>query len=108
MSAESKSHFRGVVGGIEYTDGPLFEIAARNLGFRRGRGRCARTWKVGTPISVVLNDGTRVNGQVWSMADRGNYAWLALDDGQYVTVYMPRPDAIYSSPGRGAVGRVAA
>lgn len=103
----SKNQFRGVVGGVEYADRALFEQAAQNLGFRGPGKDRARTWKVGTPIAVVLNDGTRVGGQVWSLSDTRNYAWLALDNGTFVEVFMPRPEQVRDE-NRQYVGKVAA
>lgn len=79
--------FKGVVGGVTYTDTALFEEAAFALGFRHGGGRVA-TWKIGTAVSVRLYDGTRVLGQVWSKAATDNYVWVALDNGTYVVVNM--------------------
>lgn len=104
--------FKGVVGGVTYTDPALFETAARDLGYdrrRKGRG----TWKIGTPIAVRLEDGTKVSGQVWSYALEANYVWLALDTGKFVCAYMPTrksdPVSVYDHPtGRTRLGKVAA
>lgn len=93
--------FRGVVGGVEYSDPTLFEKAAKALGYRRN-GRTAK-WKVGTPVQVVLEDGTKVQGQVWSQDMVRNYAWLALDDGRYARVYMPDPASVQITNGLGHI-----
>jgi hypothetical protein len=103
----TKNQFRGVVGGVTYTDRALFEQAAHDLGFRGPGKDRARSWKIGTPVAVVLNDGTRVGGQVWSMSSIRNYAWLALDTGAFVEVFMPRPEQVRDED-RNYVGKVAA
>jgi hypothetical protein len=98
--------FRGVVGGVTYTDPALFEQAARGLGYHRNGRRTS--WRLGTPVRITLEDGTKVDGQVWAKAAGRGYVWVALDNGRYVAVHQQSGIA-YERPASGErVGRVAA
>lgn len=101
--------FKGVVGGVTYTDPSLFEQAARALGFRPNKARQPK-WKVGTPVGIRLESGERIEGQVWALDWTPNYAWIALDDGRYARVNMHYGNAQITN-GQGVIvadGRVAA
>jgi hypothetical protein len=85
----SKNQFRGVVvSGVEYTDREAFEKAARDAGHRLGNNRTG-DWRVGHPVRLLLDDGTKVNGQVWAKGStpRCAWVWVALDTGHYARVY---------------------
>jgi hypothetical protein len=100
--------FRGVVGGVTYTEPALFERSARARGYL-GMGKRQRVlkWKIGTPVGVKYSDGTRVEGQVWSRSDKSEYVWVALDDGTYALV-STRSGLVYNQHGGTLLGKVAA
>lgn len=106
----SKSTFTGVIAGVTYADRDAFEKAARDCGYRLGKGRTG-DWRVGTPVRIRLgDDGAYVEGQVWAKGDLKGSVWVALDDGRYARVWTGHGSATILA-GRGQdeeIGRVAA
>lgn len=103
--------FKGVVGGVEYTDRGEFEQAARDLGYRLGSGRTG-DWRVGTAVQIRYTDGTTVVGQVWAKGPERGTIWLALIDGKFVLAHTATGNVFAATPSGGkmatCVGKVAA
>jgi hypothetical protein len=101
----SKSQFRGVVSGVEYTDRAAFEKAARDAGHRLGNNRTG-DWRVGHPVRVRFRDerpdrlmtdyGDPIDGQVWCKGATRGHVIVALDGGRWARVY----------PGTGSVEEI--
>lgn len=104
--------FKGIIGGVTYTDRAAFENAARDAGHRLGADRTG-DWRVGLPVRIRLDDGTVIEGQVWAKGDRPRcgWVWVALDSGQYARVWTGTGAAqLYDGRGRptDVKGKVAA
>jgi hypothetical protein len=97
--------FTGTVAGVTYTDPAAWEKAARDMGYRRTRGRTG-DWRVGMAMRVQLNDGTAPEGQVWAEGPTKGRVWVALDSGVYVLV-STKTGEVCDEHGAG-IGRVAA
>jgi hypothetical protein len=39
--------------------------------------------RLGAPVTVALNDGSRIEGQVWAQGPTDGQVWVALNDGAY-------------------------
>jgi hypothetical protein len=104
----SKNQFRGVIGGVTYTDRAAFEKAARDAGHRLGNNRTG-DWRVGLPVRIRFEDGTVVAGQVWAKGPepRCGYVWVALDNGRYAQVFTS-DGRVNEVGGTSRIGKVAA
>jgi hypothetical protein len=96
--------FIGTVAGVTYTDPAAWEKAARDMGYRRTRGRTG-DWRVGMAVRVRLDDGAAVEGQVWAKGPMKGQVWVALNDGAYALL-VTRTGEVQREGER--VGRVAA
>lgn len=114
--------FKGIVGGVTYTDPALFEKAARDAGHRLGMNRTG-DWRVGMSVSVRLREvvragwadeyGEPIQGQVWAKGPepRCGYIVAALDGGRWARIY-PSSGVVEEINARGGLlklkGKVAA
>lgn len=89
--------FKGIVGGITYTDRKAFEKAARNLGYRLRHGRTG-DWRVGTAVGIRFNDGSTVVGQVWAKGPARGQVWLGLDNGMWLLAHTSTGKVFEASP----------
>jgi hypothetical protein len=78
--------FRGMILGVAYDDRDEFEKAARGAGFRMGLNGRTGDWKVGLPIRFKSDDGTVIDGQVWSKGYTRGTVVAAFSDGRYARI----------------------